>query len=71
MFTTMIREKFREHLSLITYILMIALVLMFLVFAIQWYLIQLTKIKNFFFLSKLNNLVIVFNFTLMPFLNFP
>ena len=38
----MIREKFREHLSLITYILMIALVLMFLVFAIQWYLIQQT-----------------------------
>ena len=36
----MIREKIREHLTLITGILMIALILMFLLFVIQWYLIQ-------------------------------
>ena len=36
----MIREKIREYLTLITGILMIALILMFLLFVIQWYLIQ-------------------------------
>ena len=36
----MIREKFREHLSLIACILAIGLVLMFLLFVVQWYLIQ-------------------------------
>ena len=38
----MIREKFREHLSLVACILAIGLVLMFFLFVVQWYLIQQT-----------------------------
>ena len=38
----MIREKFREHLSLVACILAIGLVLMFFLFIVQWYLIQQT-----------------------------
>lgn len=36
----MIREKFQEHLSLIACVLAIGLVLMFLLFVVQWHLIQ-------------------------------